>query len=147
VDEIDAIALYVNADTIGSPNFARFIYDGDGSEFGVPGPPGSDDIEALFEGFYASRGLAFEATEIATSTTDLWPFFNAGIPVGGVFTGAFGIKTPEQAAIYGGTAGDQYDPCSGLACDTFDNVSFEALDQNADALAYATLHYAMSSTP
>ncbi len=47
--------------------------------------------------------------------------------------------------IYGGTAGDQYDPCYHLACDTFDNISLFALDTNSDAVAYATLNYAMST--
>jgi Zn-dependent M28 family amino/carboxypeptidase len=52
------IALYLNFDMVGSPNFVRFVYDGDGSAFGLAGPPGSDAIEALFGGFYADRGLA-----------------------------------------------------------------------------------------
>jgi hypothetical protein len=68
-----------------------------------------------------------------------------GIPIGGLFTGAEGIKTAEQAVVYGGTAGIQYDPCYHLACDTFDNVSLEALDQNADAAAMAILTYAMNT--
>ena len=42
-------------------------------------------------------------------------------------------------------AGVAYDPCFRQACDTFDNVSLEALDVNADALAHATLTYAMST--
>jgi len=33
-----------------------------------------------------------------------------GIPAGGLFTGAEGIKTPEEADLYGGTTGEQYDP-------------------------------------
>ena len=56
-----------------------------------------------------------------------------------------GIKTSEQAAIYGGTAGEQYDPCYHLACDTFDNSSLDVLDQNSDAVAAATLQYAMNT--
>jgi hypothetical protein len=33
---------------IGSPNYVRFIYDGDGSAFGLAGPEGSAAIEALY---------------------------------------------------------------------------------------------------
>ena len=73
-----------------------------------------------------------------------FPFLTAGIPVGGIFTGDSGIKTAEEVAFWGGTAGDQYDPCYHLACDTFDNISLQALDVNADAVAYAVLQYAMS---
>jgi hypothetical protein len=68
-----------------------------------------------------------------------------GIPAGGLFTGAEGIKTAEEQAIYGGVAGEQYDPCYHLACDTFDNISLFALDTNSDAVAYATINYAMST--
>ena len=46
------IKLYLNFDMIGSPNFFRGIYDGDGDAFGIPGPPGSEDIEDTFEEFY-----------------------------------------------------------------------------------------------
>jgi hypothetical protein len=141
-EEQGEIALYLNFDMIGSPNFVRFIYDGDGSSFGLCGPPGSDSIEAFFAGFYAGLGLPYEVTTFDGSSA-YQAFIDAGIPVGGLFTGSDGIKTQEQAAIYGGTAGDQYDPCYNLACDTYDNISLEVLDQNADAVAAATLHYAM----
>ncbi|MGI9315824.1 MAG: M28 family peptidase, partial [bacterium] len=57
-EDREKIALYLNFDMIGSPNFVRFIYDGDGSEFGLVGPDGSDVIEKYFEDFYSDRGLA-----------------------------------------------------------------------------------------
>lgn len=143
-EEQDDISLYLNFDMIGSPNFVRFIYDGDGSDFGLVGPQGSDVIEAFFEDFYADNDLASEATAFS-GRSDYQAFINAGIPAGGLFTGAEGIKTPDQAAIYGGTAGDQYDPCYHLACDTFDNISLEVLGQNADAVAASTLQFAMNT--
>jgi Zn-dependent M28 family amino/carboxypeptidase len=130
-EELAAIALYLDFHMIGSPNFVRFVYDGDGSAFGLAGAPGSEAIEALFEDFYADRDLASEPTQIDFRSSYA-PFFASGIPFGGIFGGAEGIKTPEQAAIYGGVAGEQYDPCYHLACDTFDNISLEVLDQNAD---------------
>jgi hypothetical protein len=71
---------------------------------------------------------------------------NNEIPFGGLFTGAEGRKTAEQQAIYGGTVGEQYDPCYHQACDTFDNSSDEVLDLNADAIAFATLTYAMDTS-
>ncbi len=143
-EERDKIALYLNFDMIGSPNYVRFIYDGDGSAFGLAGPPGSAAIEKLYEDFYAAQGLAFEPTQISFRS-DYAAFFDSGIPFGGLFTGAEGIKSPDQAAVYGGTAGEQYDPCYHLACDTFDNVSLEVLDVNSDAVAFSTLQYAMNT--
>ncbi|MFC7503094.1 hypothetical protein ACFQRR_13615, partial [Nocardioides sp. GCM10030258] len=70
---------------------------------------------------------------------------NNGIPAGGLFTGAEVPKTAEQAAIWGGTAGAQYDPCYHQACDTFANNSTHALGVNADAVAFAVLTYAFST--
>ena len=65
-----------------------------------------------------------------------------GIPAGGLFTGAEGIKTEEEAEIYGGTAGEQYDPCYHEACDDISNLSVEALNEMSDGVAHATLTYA-----
>jgi len=141
------IALYLNFDMIGSPNFVYFIYDGDDSD-GVgagPGPEGSAEIEQTFEAFYTARGLPYKGADFS-GRSDYGPFIAVGIPSGGLLTGAEGIKTPEEAALWGGTAGAQYDPCYHLACDTFDNISLEALDVNADAVAYGTLKYAMDTS-
>ncbi|PUB17044.1 M28 family metallopeptidase [Yoonia sediminilitoris] len=142
--EIADIAAYLNFDMIGSPNFVYFVYDGDGSSFGLEGPDGSGIIESYYEDFFAARGLPFESTEISFRS-DYAAFFDVGIPFGGLFTGAEGIKTDEQAAQWGGTAGDAYDPCYHLACDTFDNNSDVALDVNSDAVAASILQYAMST--
>ena len=144
--EQDRIAMYLNFDMVGSPNHVFFIYDGDNSD-GVgagPGPDGSAQIEKTFERFYAERGIPFKGTDF-TGRSDYGPFIAVGIPSGGLFTGAEGIKTAEEAAIWGGTAGEQYDPCYHAACDTFANRSDRALDVNADAIAYAVLQYAMNT--
>ncbi len=143
----DRIALYLNFDMIGSPNFVYFIYDGDDSDAvgAGPGPAGSAAIEKLFEQFYSSRGLPFKGTDFS-GRSDYGPFIAIGIPAGGLFTGAEGIKTAAEAAIWGGTAGLQYDPCYHLACDTFANVSLQALDVNSDAVAASVLTYAMNTS-
>jgi Zn-dependent M28 family amino/carboxypeptidase len=143
-EEYDALALYLNFDMVGSPNYFFGVYDGDGSDFGLVGPPGSDAIEATFEQFYGAVGEPSQGSAFS-GRSDYAAFIQVGIPAGGLFTGADGIKTPEEAALYGGTAGDQYDPCYHAACDTFDNVSLKALDVNSDAIAYAVLKYAMST--
>ncbi|MGD2049345.1 MAG: M28 family metallopeptidase [Chloroflexota bacterium] len=145
-EEQDKIALYLNFDMIGSPNYVFFVYDGDDSD-GVgagPGPEGSAQIEELFESYYTQVGEPFKGTDFS-GRSDYGPFIAVGIPSGGLFTGAEGIKTPEEVALWGGTAGDQYDPCYHLACDTYDNISLHALDVNSDAVAFATLQYAMNT--
>jgi aminopeptidase Y len=145
-EEIAAISLYLNFDMIGSPNHVFFIYDGDNSD-GVgagPGPGGSDQIEYLFESYYMQVGQPFKGTDFS-GRSDYGPFIAVGIPSGGLTTGAEGIKTPEEVALWGGTAGDQYDPCYHLACDTIDNINLHALDVNSDAVAYSVLQYAMNT--
>ena len=145
--EQDKIALYLNFDMVGSPNYVFFIYDGDDSDAtGAPaGPAGSAAIEKTFEAFYNMVGEPFKGTDF-TGRSDYGRFIAVGIPAGGLFTGAEGIKTAEEAAIWGGTAGQQYDPCYHAACDTFDNVNLHALDVNSDAIAYAVLQYAMNTS-
>jgi len=145
-EEIDAITLYLNFDMIGSPNHVFFIYDGDDSDgVGAPaGPAGSAQIEKTFEKYFTMVGQPFKGTDF-TGRSDYGPFIAVGIPSGGLFTGAEGIKTADEAATWGGTAGDQYDPCYHLACDTYDNNNDLALDVNSDAVAYATLQYAMNT--
>ncbi len=137
-EALEDIALYLNFDMIGSPNFIRGIYDGDQSDFEapVPVPAGSAQLEQVFETYYETNDLAYQGTEFS-GRSDYQAFINNGIPSGGLFTGAEGIKTEEEQEIYGGTAGEQYDQCYHEACDTFDNISLEALGQNADAVAYA----------
>jgi Zn-dependent M28 family amino/carboxypeptidase len=142
--EIGAIALYVDFHLLGSPNFVRFVYDGDGSVSGGAGPAGSAGIERVLGGLYSARGLAFEEVELGGGS-DHASFAAQGIPVGGITTGSTGVKTPAQQAIFGGTAGDQFDPCFHLSCDTYANVSLQALDENADITAAAVLTFGMTT--
>jgi Zn-dependent M28 family amino/carboxypeptidase len=149
--EKDQILLNLNFDMVGSPNFVRFVYDGDNSAFpaGVDGvqagPLGSGLIESVFTGYFDSQDLASAPTPF-NGRSDYGPFIAEGIPAGGLFTGAEGIKTAAQAETFGGTAGVQFDPCYHLACDTYANVSTTGLDQMADAAAHAVLYFAKTKS-
>ena len=146
--DIRRIALNLNFDMLGSPNFVRFVYDGDGSD--TPdtgaGPDGSDAIERVFLQYFGFLGLATEPTAF-DGRSDYGPFIAVGIPAGGLFSGAEGVKTAEEARIYGGTAGEPYDPCYHEACDTVANVSRRGLDQLSDAAAHAVLTFAQNRQP
>ena len=145
--ERDRITLYLNFDMIGSPNHVFFIYDGDDSDAvgAGPGPAGSAQIEKTFEAFFNMRGIPFKGTDFS-GRSDFGRFIFYGVPSGGLFTGAEGIKTAAEAALWGGTAGQQYDPCYHLACDTYANNNDHALDVNSDAVAFAVLQYAMNTS-
>lgn len=144
--ELGKIALYLNFDMVGSPNHVFFVYDGDNSDgVGAPaGPGGSAAIEKTFERYYTGLNIQFKGTDFS-GRSDYGPFIEAGIPSGGLFTGAEGVKTAEEASIWGGTAGLAYDPCYHLACDTYANNNDYALSVNSDAIAYSVLQYSMST--
>jgi Zn-dependent M28 family amino/carboxypeptidase len=135
----------LNFDMLGSPNYVRFVYDGDGSDAGPVGPPGSGAIEDIFTNYFDKKGLASEPTAF-DGRSDYGPFIEVGIPAGGLFSGAEGVKTPEEAATYGGTAGQPYDACYHEACDDITNLSTKALSELGDAAAHATLTLALSKT-
>jgi Zn-dependent M28 family amino/carboxypeptidase len=125
--EIDDIEANLNFDMLASPNFVRFVYDGDNSTGeGDEGPPGSAEIEQVFLDYFERKGLPVEPTAF-DGRSDYGPFIApaAFVPAGGLFSGAEGVKTAEQAAVYGGAAGSWYDPCYHQACDTFRTVVYE----------------------
>ena len=109
-------------DMLSSPNYARLVYDGDGSEGDNPaGPEGSGTVEEVYREWFASKrqpvvGIPFDGR------SDYVGFTKRGIPAGGVFAGAEGVKTENQERIFGGDAGSWYDPCYHQACDDITTV-------------------------
>jgi Zn-dependent M28 family amino/carboxypeptidase len=146
--ERDRIALYMNYDMVGSPNYIFMVYDADESTFeapaGVPIPPGSTAIENLYERYYTRIGEPYDDTAF-DGRSDYQAFIENGIASGGLFTGAEVPKTAEQAAIWGGIAGEQFDRCYHEACDDIDNVDLHALKVNSDLIAFAQLKFAYST--
>ncbi|MCX5001164.1 M28 family metallopeptidase [Streptomyces sp. NBC_00638] len=119
------ISGYLNFDMIGSPNPGYFVYDDDPT------------IEKTFKTYFTGIGVSTEIETEGDGRSDHAPFKSAGIPVGGLFSGADYIKTSAQAAKWGGTAGKAFDACYHSSCDTSSNINDTALNRNADALAYA----------
>ncbi|WP_327087908.1 M28 family metallopeptidase [Nonomuraea sp. NBC_01738] len=139
---------YLNFDMVGSPNAGYFIYDGDNSD-GVgsgPGPAGSAQLEKVLQDYFTSIGVATRGTDF-DGRSDYGPFISRGIPAGGTFTGAEGIKSSAQATLWGGTAGQAFDVCYHRACDTTSNINDTALDRNADSIAYAVWTIATAVPP
>ena len=144
-EELGRIALYLNFDMVGSPNYIFMTQDADQSSFPGAGiPDGSPAIEDLFESFYTKQGEPYDDAAF-DGRSDYRAFMLANIPAGGLFTGAEVPKTAEQAGIWGGTVGAQFDPCYHQACDTFANNNNHALAVNADLIAFAILTYSYST--
>jgi len=144
-EKISTIYANLNFDMLGSPNYVRFVYDGDGSDIPAVAPAGSAGIEKVFTDYFAGQGLETEPTPF-DGRSDYGPFIAAGIPAGGLFSGAEDIKSKEQAAVYGGTAGVAYDECYHAACDDVTNVNEKALFELGDAAAHATFVLATSKS-
>ncbi len=119
------ISGYLNFDMIGSPNPGYFVYDDDPA------------IEKTFKDYYAGLGVATEIETEGDGRSDHAPFKSAGVPVGGLFTGASRTKTAAQVTKWGGTAGQSFDRCYHSSCDTTSNINDTALNRNSDAVAYA----------
>ncbi|MEV0009971.1 M28 family metallopeptidase [Streptomyces sp. NPDC051840] len=119
------LAGYLNFDMIGSPNPGYFVYDDD------------PVIEQTFKDYYAGLSIPTEIETEGDGRSDHAPFKNAGVPVGGLFSGADYTKTSAQAQKWGGTAGQAFDRCYHSSCDTTSNIDDTALDRNSDAVAHA----------
>ncbi|MEU8779652.1 M28 family metallopeptidase [Streptomyces sp. NPDC048606] len=147
-DQKKQIKLYLNFDMIASPNSAYFVYDGDDSDKvgSGPGPEGSAQIEKGITDFLDSQKIPHEGTDFS-GRSDYGPFIASGIPAGGTFTGAEGIKTAEQAAKFGGQAGVAYDVNYHGKGDDINNIDQKALDINVDVIANAVGHYAFDLAP
>ncbi|WP_327436214.1 M28 family metallopeptidase [Streptomyces sp. NBC_01201] len=123
--ERSKLAGYLNFDMIGSPNPGYFVYDDD------------PVIEQTFKDYYAGLSIPTEIETEGDGRSDHAPFKNAGVPVGGLFSGADYTKTSAQAQKWGGTAGQSFDRCYHSSCDTTANIDDTALNRNSDAVAHA----------
>ncbi|KAI1462637.1 Zn-dependent exopeptidase [Annulohypoxylon moriforme] len=141
--DLDKVRLYLNFDMIASPNYVLGIYDGDGSAFNVSGPAGSAEAERLFEDWYTEQEVPFVASAF-DGRSDYGPFLEAGVPSGGLDTGADGTKTEEEVALFGGTAGIWYDPNYHSAADNVTNLNLVAFETTSKAIAHAVATYGAS---
>ncbi|MEU1620214.1 M28 family metallopeptidase [Streptomyces sp. NPDC005722] len=126
---------YLNFDMIGSPNPGYFVYDDNAA------------LEKVFKDWYAAKGIATEIETEGDGRSDHAPFKSAGIPVGGLFSGADYTKTSSQAQKWGGTAGQAFDRCYHSSCDTTANINDTALDNNSDAIANAIWTLGTATAP
>ncbi|MCV7217337.1 M20/M25/M40 family metallo-hydrolase [Mycobacterium crocinum] len=132
VDQLKDIALYLNYDMIGSPNPGYFTYDGDQSADPEKGgrvprvPEGSAGIERTLVAYLKSAGKTAQDTSF-DGRSDYDAFTKAGIPSGGLFSGAEENKTADQQKLWGGTADAPFDPNYHKATDTIDHIDKTAL--------------------
>lgn len=144
------ILAMLNFDMLGSPNYARFVYDGDNSDRAdlgaAKGPEGSGYLEHVFLDYFSAINFVTHPSGF-DGRSDYGPFIEKGIPAGGLFSGAEGRKSATLAAIYGGVANAPFDACYHQACDNFANtggtsesaLALKSLDELSDAAAHAVM--------
>ncbi|MEV5572667.1 M28 family peptidase [Spirillospora sp. NPDC052269] len=136
------IALNLNFDMTASPNGVRGVYNGSDPT----APHGSAAIQKVINDYYGKRKLPTVPSDF-NGRSDYGPFLDAGIPAGGIDTGAEGLKTAEEAKVFGGKAGEPYDACYHAKCDRITNINWNLLDTNADGVAFAVQSFAKSTLP
>lgn len=141
-EELGRVRLYLNFDSIASPNYNLGILDGDGSDFpgASPGPAGSGEAEAELAAWFEAQGHNHNASELR-GNSDYGSFMDAGIPCGGLAAGAYEIKTEREAALFGGTAGAPLDANYHTPADNMTNLSPVAFEIMGKAIAHAVAYY------
>ncbi|CAM2743604.1 M28 family metallopeptidase [Mycobacterium intermedium] len=150
LDALKSIALYLNFDMLGSPNPGYFTYDGDQSlpldARGQPVvPEGSAGIERTLAAYLRSAGKTPRDTSF-DGRSDYDGFTLAGIPSGGLFSGAEVKKTEEEAKLWGGTADEPFDPNYHQKGDTVEHIDQTSLGIQGGGVAYAVGLYAQDLT-
>ncbi len=150
VDQLKDIALYLNFDMLGSPNPGYFTYDGnqslDPEKRGQPiVPEGSAGIERTLMAYLESAGKPPRDTQF-DGRSDYDGFTLAGIPSGGLFSGAEAKKSAEEAKLWGGEADQPFDPNYHQKGDTIEHIDRDELGINGSGVAYATGLYAQDLT-
>ena len=69
-------------------------------------------------------------------------FTKAGVPAGGLFSGAEEKMTGEQADLWDGKADEPFDPNYHKASDTLDHIDRRALEINGAGVGYVVGVYA-----
>ncbi|KAI0100643.1 peptidase family M28 [Nemania sp. FL0031] len=138
-EENQKIRLFMDYDMMGSPNFAYQIYNATNAV----NPTGSEQLRDLYVDWYKSKGLNYTFIPF-DGRSDYDAFIRNGIPGGGIATGAEGIKTKEEELMFGGKAGDWYDPCYHQLCDDVGNVNTTAWVINTQLVAHSVATYAAS---
>ncbi|KAI1342470.1 Zn-dependent exopeptidase [Xylariaceae sp. FL0016] len=133
------IRMFMDYDMMGSPNFAYQVYNATDAA----NPVGSEQLRDLYVDWYKANGLNYTFIPF-DGRSDYDAFIRNGIPGGGIATGAEGIKTKKEQEMFGGKAGDWFDPCYHQLCDDVGNVNMTAWEVNTKLIAHSVATFASS---
>ncbi|ELQ33119.1 aminopeptidase Y [Pyricularia oryzae Y34] len=133
------VRLFMDYDMLASPNFAYQVYNATNDVH----PTGSEELRDLYIDWYQSHGLNYTLIPF-DGRSDYDGFIRAGIPAGGIATGAEGIKSKKERKMFGGKDGDAYDECYHQLCDDTRNVNATAWELNTKLVAHSVATYTAS---
>jgi Zn-dependent M28 family amino/carboxypeptidase len=145
-ERVQDYLVNLNYDMLAGPNYYFGIHNG----LSVPPttPPqalnGTNRITELFRQWFNEQNLPWSNASLLGGS-DYVPFLAAGVAVGGVNTGAGGIKSAairdQYSAVLGtgngGLANAAFDPCYHQQCDRITNINPFAYEKVVKAAAYA----------
>lgn len=123
--ENQKVRLFVDLDMLASPNYVYSVYN---SSNGA-NPAGSGELRDLAIDWFTEQGLNYTLDEF-DGRSDYVGFIKHGIPAGGWSTGAEGVKTAAEQAMFGGEAGVWYDKNYHQIGDDVSNLNLEAWEIN-----------------
>ncbi|CAF1490681.1 unnamed protein product, partial [Rotaria sp. Silwood1] len=136
----------LNYDMLAGPNYRFGIHDSSTVPLTTPETAlnGTRRITDLFRQWFNKQKLPWSNSSLGGGS-DYVPFLAAGIAVGGVNTGAGGIKSANERDQYatvlgtgnGGIANAAYDPCYHQQCDRIRNINPFAYEKVVKSAAHA----------
>lgn len=145
-ERVSDYLLNLNYDMLAGPNYRFGIHDSSTVPSGTPDQAlhGTRLITDLFRQWFNEQKLPWSNASLGGGS-DYIPFLAAGVAVGGVNTGAGGVKPASERDQYsamlgtgnGGLALATYDPCYHLYCDRITNINPFAYEKVVKAAAYA----------
>jgi hypothetical protein len=126
-EERARIRAYINLDMVASPNATAFVYDNASS------PAGSDEITQMLLDALVELGASGKPVDLGAGS-DHFAFEQAGIPIGGLFSGIDQLLF-DEADLLGGEPGVPADDCYHLPCDSRANINLAAASTLGSAAA------------
>ena len=136
----------LNYDMLAGPNYRFGIHDSNTVPTGTPSSAldGTKRITDLFRQWFNDQKLPWSNSSLGGGS-DYIPFLARGLAVGGVNTGAGGIKSSAERDQYsavlgignGGIANAAFDPCYHQQCDRLQNINPFAYQNVVKSAAYA----------
>ncbi|KAH3745551.1 M28 family peptidase [Pelomyxa schiedti] len=121
------VAVNMNMDMLGSPNYMLLILDGTTAftqtDYCVNG---CVQLQNMFTDYYDSKEIPYVIVEME-AWSDFAPFIQNGIPGCATDSGANEVKGISERSEFGGLANTPADPCYHTECDTYDNVSEDVM--------------------